>query len=692
MRLPSPANPLMQLSLATALLLLSERGLRAQAGGAQPAKQEAPQQQEGEKKAAKDDLEEKVAKAIKDYEAVKKDKAKVAQQRRLLGWLGELDHPKVTSYLGKELARLARYGSGVDVIAAIGKVSRPKLVGDLRKVVLRRDANAAVRNRAAAAIVGFGDEAADGLIELAYEQKDANARRLVLQALSQCDSARVRRALAKMLTEGDHAARHFVLVNTASVKGDVGVDRAREQCIKQGNLIVAATAWRQLAEQGNPRAMALTLDVIERVYDTPDANSAAELIRGICAVGDADFYPALIRYGSVRGVVVNRALESAARSVASKPDLVDFLIEEGIESDKQVERNAAKILLSQASAEMLQPLIAKVRKQLRRNRKKVLDLTAGLHELLAKDPTWVQDLAELAAAGDLNSRLLGLSMLLEMGSPAAISSAQKYPNNRSWELRSVAFRYLTKNRDATSIPSLIARYGAEEGRLAHELDTALFVHTGKRCWSRSAWSMWWRKNKEGFALPHPDSVKGGGSTSGGQTVSYYDIPLVSSRIAFVVDHSGSMGAKVGTDRKRTRLDVAKEQLTNVVTALPKTHKVNLILFESNVTAVWKEVKSLTKGNRRTLLEDIETVQHKGGTNLFDGVEFAYDDPEIDTIYLLTDGQPSGGRFVEPSEIVEEVRLMNRTRQIVIHCISIGQRSTLLQDLATLTGGTYKEVR
>jgi len=86
------------------------------------------------------------------------------------------------------------------------------------------------------------------------------------------------------------------------------------------------------------------------------------------------------------------------------------------------------------------------------------------------------------------------------------------------------------------------------------------------------------------------------------------------------------------------------------------------------------------------------VQHKGGTNLFDGVEFAYDDPEIDTIYLLTDGQPSGGRFVEPSEIVEEVRLMNRTRQIVIHCISIGQRSTLLQDLATLTGGTYKEVR
>ena len=153
-----------------------------------------------------------------------------------------------------------------------------------------------------------------------------------------------------------------------------------------------------------------------------------------------------------------------------------------------------------------------------------------------------------------------------------------------------------------------------------------------------------------------------------------------------------MGAKVGTDRKSTRLDVAKEQLTKVVTALPKTHKVNLVLFESSITSVWKEVKKLSSGNRRELIEDIEAVKHTGGTNLYDGLEFAFDDPEVDTIYLLTDGQPSGGRFTDAADIVEQVRLMNRSRQIVIHCISIGQRSTLLQDLAALTGGAYKEVR
>ena len=51
-----------------------------------------------------------------------------------------------------------------------------------------------------------------------------------------------------------------------------------------------------------------------------------------------------------------------------------------------------------------------------------------------------------------------------------------------------------------------------------------------------------------------------------------------------------------------------------------------------------------------------------------------------------------GKYVEAEDIVEQVRLMNRTRQIVIHCISIGRRSTLLSDIAKQSGGTYKEVR
>ena len=645
-----------------------------------------------EEAAGGDQRKQKIAKAIKDYEAVRKDKKKLTQRRRLIGWLGEIDDARVTKYLQKELRTYAKYGSGVYVIEAMGKVERPEVQADLMKAVKRPDAYVSVRTAATRALVAFGDEATDELFELVVETKNESIKRGVIVGLCGCDSARVRRELAKLITDGEHAQRRYMLLNTATVSSDAAVDRAREQCVAQGNLLVASTAWRILAEQGNARAIALTLDVIERVYDQPDPASAVELIRGLAAVGDADFFPALLRYGSVRGRAVKQALKTAARSVAKQPELIDFLIEEGLESELTPERAAAKLLLAQAPAESLQPLVSKMRKQLKRNRKKVLDTAAGLHELLVKDPSWVQDLASLAAATDLESRMLGLALLLEMKSPAAITSAQKCLRNRAWELRSLAFRYLAVNRDVTSIPLLIGRYGAEEGRLKHELETALFLHTGKRCWTRSNWSKWWRTHKEGFALPHPETVKGGGTTTGGQTVSYYDMPLVSSRIAFVVDHSGSMAAKVGTDKKRTRLDVAKKQLTSVVEALPKSHKVNVVFFESAITSAWREVKALSPGNRRKLLEDVEAVKQKGGTNLFDAVEFAFQDPEVDTIYLLTDGQPGAGKYTDPEEIVEQVRLMNRTRQIVIHCISIGRQSTLLSDLAKQSGGTYKQVR
>ena len=139
------------------------------------------------------------------------------------------------------------------------------------------------------------------------------------------------------------------------------------------------------------------------------------------------------------------------------------------------------------------------------------------------------------------------------------------------------------------------------------------------------------------------------------------------------------------------LVAAKEQLRLVISALPKTHRVNLIPFETSVTQVWRELKTLNNGNRNELLERLAKIKLAGGTNTFGALMHAMEDPEVDTIYLLTDGVPSSGELVDPEEILEVIMRENRIRQIVIHCISIGLKSTLLKDLANLTGGQYKEV-
>src|SRR5690606_22566487 len=129
-----------------------------------------------------------------------------------------------------------------------------------------------------------------------------------------------------------------MLLATHAAKGSDKIDDARITCVKEGNLIVSATAWRILAEQGHRRAKDLTLDVLERVFETPDARSAAELVRGLVVVGDADFFPAILRFGSVRGAGVKQAVRSVVDVAAKNPKLIEFLIEEGLEAEGPGER------------------------------------------------------------------------------------------------------------------------------------------------------------------------------------------------------------------------------------------------------------------------------------------------------------------------------------------------------------------
>jgi hypothetical protein len=393
-------------------------------------------------------------------------------------------------------------------------------------------------------------------------------------------------------------------------------------------------------------------------------------------------------------LVVRNALRGAAPAAANDRALMNWLVQKGLEQDRPAAREAAKLLLLEAPLEVVQPLVAKVRAAIRNGSKKSLDFAVGLHELLAKDPSWAGDLVKLAASPESGNRIVALSMLIEIGSDIAVAIAQQNLGHRAWELRSVCMRYLTRFRDTTSIPLLIDRFDREEGRLLHELQEALFAHTATRCWSKHDWDVWWEKHKVGFALPAEEWARSRyGSTAGNvRTLSYYDIPVVSSRVAFLVDKSLSMLLPLGTDQKVSRLDGAKQQLTSVLEALPADCHVNLVTFSGKVEAVWEQLRPASSDNKQDILKQVKRLVADSNTNIFDAIELAYKDPEVDTIYLLTDGEPTTGRLVAPEDILDEVLRWNRQRQIVIHCIGIGTDADLLKRLAQESGGTYKQVK
>src|SRR6185369_12046349 len=141
-------------------------------------------------------------------------------------------------------------------------------------------------------------------------------------------------------------------------------------------------------------------------------------------------------------------------------------------------------------------------------------------------------------------------------------------------------------------------------RLETELGDVLFRLTARRFADRGSWETWWRKNRDTHQLPELATVTindGSKPASGqGQTVTYFDIRLVSKHASFLVDVSGSMAEKIGTDRKRSRLDEAKSQLTRVVAAMPEDCACNLIVYSTIAKGVWDRLRPAKPQHKQEL--------------------------------------------------------------------------------------------
>ena len=62
----------------------------------------------------------------------------------------------------------------------------------------------------------------------------------------------------------------------------------------------------------------------------------------------------------------------------------------------------------------------------------------------------------------------------------------------------------------------------------------------------------------------------------------------------------------------------------------------------------------------------------------------------DTIFFMTDGMPTDGRIVDPSQIMAAITEKNRRVGVVIHAIGVSkeQNAGFLLNLARANGGRY----
>jgi len=151
--------------------------------------------------------------------------------------------------------------------------------------------------------------------------------------------------------------------------------------------------------------------------------------------------------------------------------------------------------------------------------------------------------------------------------------------------------------------------------------------------------------------------------------------------------SGS-GKNGGGKKTLNRLDVAVREVLGAVAKLKNRARVNVILFHTTIHPWMDSPQKLGSANRKNLAKHLESKKPTGGTNLYDGLELALRAPEVDTIFLLSDGVPGSGKYVATRDILRAVRRENQTRRIAIHCISIGMDSDLMRRIAKENGGRY----
>ncbi len=306
----------------------------------------------------------------------------------------------------------------------------------------------------------------------------------------------------------------------------------------------------------------------------------------------------------------------------------------------------------------------------------------------------------LARGRDVDMRAVAMgSLALALPRPAAVELLIAGLRDQEQDVRAGALRALTRARDKRVIGPLIEFMDAEEEhRLKVDALTLLVELTGNNMGLVAAdWRKWWELAGRSFEFPGKEDRAATSVKT--YDLSYFGIEISSRRMSFVVDMSGSMRQTVTVGSKKgegeavkksvPKIDVLKGELESTIRKLPADSQINIITFDATYRAWQKKLQPLARGGREKAIEFVRKISTGGGTNVFDTLEHALQDRRVNTIYLLTDGNPTRGRLTDPDAIVREVGVLNRLRSVTIHCIAFGEESDLLKQLAAQNGGKYR---
>lgn len=462
-----------------------------------------------------------------------------------------------------------------------------------------------------------------------------------------------------------------------------------------------AEAARILIDRDGPKVVGTFLELAKK-RDVTTEDLRAEMARLIAALNDDATnkkVQKLVGKGKPHEKVFALiAAEKTADLKLVRKDLADPAIE--------VRRAASRVLGSRRDRDALPELRAMLAKGKNPGDQRLA--VEAISAIEQGSSAWLAELVGLCAHADANVRntaveQLGLGRNLKH-TPVLLQALE----HADWSTRLAAVDALAEMRDKKSVGPLIERLGKDPGRLARRIGEVLWTFTAQPFDDDAGrWKQWWSEAGAGagFELATAKEVEKAEQARELQRLrartrapaQFFGLQIESHRVIFVIDVSGSMlesmyGHYVGK-RGAARIDVAREQTIAAIRNLDPAALFNVYAFSSGV-ARWREESAGTsdEASRAAAIEWVERLGAQGATNIYDSLKLAFADKDVDSIYLMSDGEPTNGEVIDPHRIREDVAFWNKHRKIKIHTVAIGANLELLEWLAADAGGKHVKMR
>ena len=264
--------------------------------------------------------------------------------------------------------------------------------------------------------------------------------------------------------------------------------------------------------------------------------------------------------------------------------------------------------------------------------------------------------------------------------------------HEDWRPRIQAVENLSAIETKTAVDALLVALDDGRPRVVERTVEGLQALTRQPHRRAEAWRHWWADNRESFTFGGK-LERGKASDEPRTHATYNGIPVTSDHVIFLIDKSQTMTEPL-TSRKTSKDMAALEELDNVLTKLLDSGLTfNVWVYNERLDVLFEnKPKALVKKTYKEAMRFVEGQSNTGMKDIWQALETVTQDPTIDTIYLLSSGEPEAGLYVHWNRLTDYLQDINRFRKIVVNSVAYSDNKYYrdqLERIAQVTGGRFQ---